>query len=137
MSLAADPLTAIGNVADDVLKAVLPDKQAEVQARLQALQMRVQIIIAEAQSQSWLARNWRPMLMTIFMAIIANNYILAPYFQAMFSWHVSLDLPPQMWDLLKIGLGGYIVGRSVEKVASNYLAAKSNTSAPNAFTSGA
>lgn len=137
MAPAVDPLTAIGNVADDVLKAVLPDKQAEVQAQLQALQLRVQVILAEANSQSWLARNWRPMLMTIFMAIIANNYILSPYLQAMFSWHVSLDLPPQMWDLLKIGLGGYILGRSVEKVASNWMASKSNTAAPSAYTSGA
>jgi len=26
-----------------------------------------------------------------------------------------LPLPPDMWELLKIGVGGYIVGRSVEK----------------------
>lgn len=134
---ALDPVTAIGNVADDILKSVLPDKAAEVSAQLTQLQLRTQIIVAEANSQSWLARNWRPMLMTIFMAIIANNYILAPYLQAMFSWHVALDLPPQMWDLLKIGLGGYIVGRSVEKVASNYLASKGAPASPNNFTSGA
>ena len=25
------------------------------------------------------------------------------------------DIPPDMWDLLKLGVGGYVVGRSVEK----------------------
>ena len=30
---------------------------------------------------------------------------------------VMLDIPPDMWDLLKIGLGGYVVGRSAEKGA--------------------
>jgi hypothetical protein len=28
-----------------------------------------------------------------------------------------LVLPPDMWALLKIGVGGYIVGRSGEKIA--------------------
>jgi len=74
------------------------------------------IIVAEIKSGSWLAQNWRPMLMCLFGAIIANNYIIHPYI-ALF-WpgkSVSLDIPPDMWDLLKIGIGGYVVGRSVEK----------------------
>lgn len=75
------------------------------------------IIIAEAQSQSWLARNWRPGLMTLFGFIIFNNYVLNPWLSAMFSVNVILDIPPDMWALLKIGLGGYVVGRSTEKVA--------------------
>lgn len=25
------------------------------------------------------------------------------------------DIPPDMWDLLKLGVGGYVVGRSAEK----------------------
>jgi len=74
------------------------------------------IIVAEAKGDSWLQRNWRPMTMCLFGAIIANNYLVHPYV-ALF-WpgkSVSLDLPAVMWELLKIGIGGYVVGRSVEK----------------------
>ena len=27
----------------------------------------------------------------------------------------AADIPPDMWDLLKLGVGGYVVGRSAEK----------------------
>lgn len=74
-----------------------------------------EVIIAEAKGESYLQRNWRPILMLTFVAIIANNYILAPYLQLLISINTTLPIPDQMWDLLKLGIGGYIVGRSVEK----------------------
>jgi hypothetical protein len=74
-----------------------------------------EVIIAEAKGESWLQRNWRPSLMAIFGIIVANNYILAPYLDAMFDWTVVLEIPEQLWGLLKLGVGGYIGGRSIEK----------------------
>jgi hypothetical protein len=73
------------------------------------------IIMAEINSDSYLAKNWRPMTMLTFVVIIANNYIFFPYLQLFFNSGAMLDIPPDMWDLLKLGLGGYVVGRSVEK----------------------
>lgn len=79
------------------------------------------IIRAEANSQSWLARNWRPMLMCLFGLIVANNYILFPYVNLYSPQHaILLPIPPDLWALLKIGVGGYVVGRSAEKVATVY-----------------
>lgn len=75
----------------------------------------VDIILAEARGESWLQRNWRPLLMLTCIAIIANNYVLYPYLKAMFGWGVALELPEALWELLKIGVGGYVVGRSIEK----------------------
>jgi hypothetical protein len=75
----------------------------------------VDIILAEARGESWLQRNWRPLLMLTCIAIIANNYVLYPYVKAIFGWGVALDLPESLWELLKIGVGGYVVGRSLEK----------------------
>ena len=75
------------------------------------------IILAEAKSESWLARNWRPLLMLIVVMIIANNYLLVPYANAFFGWGILLELPEALWTLLTIGVGGYTVGRSAEKVA--------------------
>jgi len=71
-------------------------------------------VLAEIKGK-WLQRNWRPLLMMIFMAIIANNYILFPYLSMFTEKVVMLNLPDFMWDTIKIGLGGYVVGRSVEK----------------------
>jgi|TARA_R110000803_G_scaffold78547_1_gene143720 hypothetical protein len=75
------------------------------------------IIKAEVQSDSYLAKNWRPITMLVFVGIIFNNYILFPYMDMFAGTGVMLDIPPDMWDLLKIGLGGYVVGRSAEKGA--------------------
>ncbi len=78
------------------------------------------IIVAEANSQSFIARNWRPIMMLTFVFIIANNYILFPYVQLFGGTALELKIPEAMWGLLKIGVGGYVVGRSGEKMVESY-----------------
>ena len=78
-----------------------------------------QIITAEAQGESILQRNWRPITMLVFVFIIANNYVIAPYAMALIGWHVpTLDIPQGMWGLLQLGIGGYIASRGGEKIAA-------------------
>lgn len=109
-----------------LIQRLFPDKKSRDEATLKLLDLeqsgalkematRANIIITEAQSGSWLASNWRPMLMVLFGIIIANNYVLAPYLHGFGLPSVSVPIPPDMWQLLKLGVGGYIVGRSVEK----------------------
>lgn len=111
-----------------VLDKIFPDKTkaAEAKARLMEmaqkgelaeLEAAAQIITAEANSEHWLVSAWRPITMLVFVFIVFNNYILAPYIQLFFDTNVALDTPPDLWQLIKIGLGGYVVGRSGEKVA--------------------
>ncbi|HEV7164710.1 MAG TPA: 3TM-type holin [Gammaproteobacteria bacterium] len=88
---------------------------AVLSANAEELQAQAGIVADEARGESWLQRNWRPMTMLVFVFIVANNYIIAPYLQAMFGWSVPLQTPPDLWALIKIGLGGYVVGRSAEK----------------------
>ena len=99
------------------LKAVLEQHFADIASTelLTLLQSQTQIITAEIQGESWLQRNWRPMLMCTFGVIIANNYILAPYLGLLLGqqYHLMLEIPPDMWSLLKLGLSGYVVGRSM------------------------
>jgi hypothetical protein len=79
------------------------------------------IIVAEAKGQSWLQRNWRPLLMMVCITIIANNYIIFPYIQLFFPEHaVMLELPNELFSLMSIGVGGYIVGRSGEKIVTKW-----------------
>jgi len=125
-----------------LLDKILPDPAAAAQAKLALMNMiqtgeiaqitqAAGVVTAEANSKWRLAATWRPLTKLTFVAIIANNYILAPYLQAMFGWHVTLDMPPQLWDLLKIGLGGYVVGRSAEKIMTTYTQSKQQPAAPS------
>lgn len=84
------------------------------------LEAAASVVIAEAQSQSWLTRNWRPMIMMLFGFIIANNYVIAPYAQLFFEASVVLETPPDLWDLMKIGIGGYVVSRGAEKTVKSW-----------------
>lgn len=70
------------------------------------LKAKTAIITAEAQGGSWIQRNWRPITMLTFLVLVVFNS---------FGWLVN-PLADQAWTLLQIGLGGYVVGRSVEKV---------------------
>lgn len=76
-----------------------------------------EIVKAEAQGESWLQRNWRPILMLSIVAIVVNNYLLAPYLAAFGVTNVVLELPEELFTLMSIGVGGYVVGRSGEKIA--------------------
>jgi|TARA_R110000824_G_scaffold333732_1_gene520279 hypothetical protein len=84
------------------------------------LQSAASIIKAEASSQHWLTATWRPALMWICIIVIFNNYILLPFANIIFGVSVELSIPDPMWNLLTIGVGGYIAGRSGEKIAENW-----------------
>jgi len=126
------PIAGLFTKALDVVDKLVPDKdlaaklKTELQTRfaeishnelITLLESRTKIILAEAQGKSWLQRNWRPLLMAEFGVIILNNYILNPWISVMFNVDVMLDIPPDMWSLLKLGLTGYVIGRSAEKLA--------------------
>jgi|TARA_B110000908_G_scaffold155936_1_gene194597 hypothetical protein len=86
---------------------VLQEQQLELQ------KLQTEIILAEANG-NWLQRSWRPVLMLAFGFIVIYVKFIAPLF--------SLPIPPlenEFWNLLQLGIGGYVVGRSVEKVAKN------------------
>jgi hypothetical protein len=85
--------------------------------QLKELESAAKIIVAEAQGHSWLQRNWRPLLMITIVAIIANNYLLVPYMNALFGTGIMLDLPQELWTLMTVGVGGYVGGRSLEKIS--------------------
>jgi hypothetical protein len=76
-----------------------------------AMELQQNIIVSETQG-NWLQRSWRPILMLSFGFIIIYRYFLSQVFHL-----PAVELPIDFWDLLEIGIGGYVVGRSVEKVA--------------------
>ena len=135
MSLAATLASTIapkflGKVGD-LVKKYIPDTEkalafqrdiqlAAVELEREIVKAQKDVIVAEAQGESWLQRNWRPILMLTIVAIVANNYIFAPYIELLFNKDITLPLPAELWALMKLGVGGYIVGRSGEKIVREY-----------------
>jgi len=71
----------------------------------QVIKGQTDIIVAETQSASWITRNWRPVTMLMFVAIITHAYMTG-------------TTPPEPLMLtINIGLGGYIGGRSLEGIS--------------------
>ena len=98
------------------IKASIASQQNElIQTELKGA---IEIILAEAKG-NWLQRSWRPLLMLSVMAIVVNNYILFPYLSMWTTKVVVLELPGGLWALLTTGVGGYVVGRSGEKIAQS------------------
>jgi len=78
------------------------------------LEGKTAIITAEATGQSWMQRNWRPITMLTFLVLVVCDS---------FGWLPS-PLAGDAWTLLQIGLGGYVAGRSAEKMTQQYLQAR-------------
>lgn len=75
-----------------------------------------EVLIAETNGNA-LQRNWRPSVMIAFAFIVVYSYFIEPAFLEV-EKPMAERLPDRFWSLLEIGLGGYVIGRSVEKVAS-------------------
>lgn len=70
------------------------------------------VIVAEAKGESWLQRNWRPLVMLNFTVLITA------YFFGFVAPNITENVLLAIFDILEIGIGGYVLGRSGEKIAS-------------------
>jgi hypothetical protein len=116
-----DPLTAALNVGGKLIDRLFPDPGQRAQAQIALLEMqqrgeltelveRAGIVKAEAASSHWLASNWRPMVMLTFAGLIVARW---------FGWaapELSEAEYLKLWSIVEFGLGGYVVGRSAEKI---------------------
>lgn len=122
-------LGILGKVAGSVANRIFPDpehelKRIELQQALQAAVLErtseieraaAEVVKAEAQGQSWLQRTWRPVTMLVFVALIVARWLgwSAP--------NLGEAEVLKLWDIVEIGLGGYVIGRSAEKVLPSLL----------------
>lgn len=124
-------LTVLAPIIGDVLKRVIPDsdKQSEIEREVKLAlldhtdsleAMRGKIVLEEAKSSNWLTSAWRPLLMMVVIAIIACNYLLFPIIGIFYPEMITLELPVELWNLLTVGVGGYVVGRSGEKMIDRW-----------------
>lgn len=115
-------IPALAPVLGKVIGNLFPDPEqkakaeAEMMKSLLAHQAEIEgaaakIIQTEAASQHWLAANWRPLTMIVFVCLIVARW---------FGWaapNLSEAEYIKLWSIVEFGLGGYVVGRSVEKIA--------------------
>ena len=117
----------LAKILFNTIEKSVPDKdlQEKLKAQLQTqllqsntaeLQAAAKIVEAEAKA-GWFASSWRPLLMYVLIFILVWNYILGPIVKIFTGAVISFELPGDVWGLLQIGLGGYVVGRSAESVA--------------------
>jgi hypothetical protein len=112
--MALDPLTAALDVGGKLLDKFFPDADADMKNKmnqfLTVFTAQAQIVQAEAASNNWLSSSWRPITMLVFVALIVARW---------FGWaapNLAEAEYLKLWDIVQLGLGGYVIGRSVEKV---------------------
>ena len=99
-----------------VIKKEMAKLESDIQLRVldyekQMIQSKSSIISAEANGQSWLQRSWRPITMLTFLFLVVCDSF----------GFLTFRLAKEAWTLLQIGMGGYVIGRSCEKVLPQIL----------------
>ena len=119
-----DPVTAALDVGGKLIDRLWPDPAQKAQAQIALLELaqkgelaefsaRAEIVKTEAASSHWLAANWRPIVMLVFCGLIVARW---------FGWaapNLSEAEYLKLWSIVEFGLGGYVLGRSAERISGN------------------
>jgi len=121
MSIISTILSPLTKLAGSVIDKTVTDKNlaqnlkaqlnmAFMNEGMELLKSATAIIVAEANG-TFIQRNWRPVTMLTFVGLVVCKWM---------GWtdtSVSPEIEYELMQLIKIGLGGYVVGRSAEKIA--------------------
>lgn len=114
-------LPVLAPIVSKIIGNLFPDPTEKAKAESEAMKellnhsgeiqsAAAKIINTEAASSHWLAANWRPITMLTFVSLIVARWL---------GW-AAPDLTEaeyiKLWDIVELGLGGYVIGRSAEKV---------------------
>ena len=106
MKTVTNLVSAVGEIVD---RLTLPGREKK---QLETDILRLLIAVEEKTRGNWLQRSWRPIVMLVFtLIILAGTFLNLPI----------LADTSRFWDLLEIGLGGYIIGRGSEQLVSSLL----------------
>jgi hypothetical protein len=115
-------LPALLPVLGDLFKRWFPDPAEAARAQQEMVMAMLaqqatlnatagEIIQAEAKSEHWLTATWRPIVMLTLTAMIVARWL------GLSAPGITEAEAVKLWDIVQLGLGGYVIGRSVEKVA--------------------
>ena len=118
MKTVTNLVSAVGEIVDRLTLPGREKKQLETDILLLLIAVEEKTIteqaaaIREEARGNWLQRSWRPIVMLVFtLIILAGTFLNLPI----------LADTSRFWDLLEIGLGGYIIGRGSEQLVSSLL----------------
>ena len=125
--MAFDPVSAAFDVGGKLIDRLWPDPAQRDQAKLKLMELQQSGALAQLAAETelskgaadiikteaaggFLASSWRPITMLVFVALITARWFgfAAPNLQE--AEYLKL------WDIVQLGLGGYVIGRSVEKI---------------------
>lgn len=127
-ALAGPAGAVVGNLAaralgvdatpDAVAQAVHRDPEAatklaeiEADSRRALIDAQSQVLTAEINGESWLQRNWRPLVMLWLAGLVGAHWLgFTPD-------NLSEPMVLALFDIVQYGLSGYIVARSAEKIS--------------------
>lgn len=116
--LKSNTVDAVGKILDDVITN--DDEKSAAKKELSNVVLTALNKVAEVQGEvvktemkgNFLQKSWRPLMMLTFGVILVCKWF------GLTNDSIPLELELQLLDIVKLGLGGYVVGRSVEKVAT-------------------
>ena len=118
MKTVTNLVSAVGEIVDRLTLPGREKKQLEADILRLLIAVEEKTISEQAASireearGNWLQRSWRPIVMLVFtLIILAGTFLNLPI----------LADTSRFWDLLEIGLGGYIIGRGSEQLVSSLL----------------
>lgn len=117
--LKSNTVDAVGNIVDNVFTN--DEEKSEAKKQLTEVVLKSLNEVAEVQGEviktemkgNFLQKSWRPIMMLSFGVILVCKWF------GLTNEAIPLQLELQLLDIVKLGLGGYVVGRSAEKIATS------------------
>ena len=115
--LKTNTVDAVGKIVDNVFTN--DEEKSEAKKQISELVLKSLNQVADAQAEviktemkgNFLQKSWRPITMLTMVVILVCKWF------AFTDSSIPLELEVELMSLLKIGIGGYIGGRSIQKVA--------------------
>lgn len=118
-------IPAIAGIIGRVVERAVPDKaeaeRLKAELTMQVLSMNheelksaTSVILAEAQGESWLQRNWRPLTALTFTGLVVAHWLgfTAP--------NLTQETITGLLNIIQVMIGGYVLGRSGEKIVKEW-----------------
>ena len=115
-SIGGKVLDIVDDVVEDIDEAnplKFENQRQLIENKSSELEASAKIVLAEAQG-SWLQRNWRPMLMVTFAGLVVAHWF------GLTASNIPESVQNSLLNIVMVGVGGYVAGRSAEKVADKW-----------------
>ena len=114
-------IAIIGKAIDKAIPDKTKAEELKLQITMAAMQQdstelkgAIDVILAEANGESWLQRSWRPLLMVWFAGLVGAHWLgFTPD-------NLDKEVVEKLLTIVQIGIGGYVLGRSGEKIVREW-----------------